>query len=157
MLHRFFRVNLHAELVKTSTNSLLGRTKFPKTWIDWNGARTYNLTIPKRILNKLAKPAKLLNNTVTTYLCGVINSIWLACCIHLLEKIFTLKYKFSQLSQVDRFSQGYSIIQPNELTGPVFIYELRFCGFWVPFQLKSRHLKVNIRSNTCTRNYNAHM
>ena len=41
---------------------------------DWNGTRTYNHLVPKRILNHLAKLAKWLSCVVSTYLYGAFDS-----------------------------------------------------------------------------------
>ena len=105
-----FRVNAHS-IVCLNVKELLARSRrHISTLTDSNGTRTHNHLVHKRTLNHLANLA--------TLECGFT-----------LKLVRDMIITYSQMHRTDKFSQHSSIIWPNWLNGPVFLYELSGCGF----------------------------
>ena len=57
---------------------------------DWNGTRSHNHLVRKRILNHLTKLAKWLSCVASTYLYGAFDCVYLSCHVRLSEWIWML-------------------------------------------------------------------
>ena len=59
---------------------------------DYNGIRTHNHLPGKRILNHFAKLAKWLSSSVSTYLYGAFDCMFLSCHVRVSESVHTLQF-----------------------------------------------------------------